>query len=350
MARHTPQKVPSKTRDDSQKAGTISPYRAVLLLILAAISSTVSQVSLSPSHGSIPAALYHSTLVLATVFIVLSVDFLSTSISSKQLSTRAQFIPIIVSWDSVIHLLLTPTARSLGPAGSALLIECLAYVPMLALVLSISWRGFRVLVPDSTHAPSTVPLLLTGVLFMSFEVLVARTLPGYIGLNEVLTRPFLSLVVAGVTAILLPSRLLLFAALPIFHTLTLNPHTPFESINARLNSTLSTEGFSLLARRESLTGYLSVLENHVEGFRVMRCDHSLLGGEWVPGVGRWPGGKGSDGLRGVVGEPVYSVFIMLEAIRLVRSGDGKEDVQNEEGRIGELPPSVPDRDAKALVM
>ena len=82
----------------------------------------------------------------------------------------------------------------------------------------------------------------------------------------------------------------------------------------------------------------------------MRCDHSLLGGEWVPGVGKWPGGKGNEGGRGVVGEPVYSVFIMLEAVRLVRPGNSKEEAQDEDNRTRNSTPMVPDQNAKALVM
>jgi hypothetical protein len=37
----------------------------------------------------------------------------------------------------------------------------------------------------------------------------------------------------------------------------------------------------------------------------MRCDHSLLGGQWVHVNGRR------------VSEPIYGVFVMLEAVRLV---------------------------------
>ena len=44
----------------------------------------------------------------------------------------------------------------------------------------------------------------------------------------------------------------------------------------------------------------------------MRCDHSILGGIWTelpPGVEQ----------SAVVKEPIYSVFTMLEAVRLVES-------------------------------
>jgi len=61
-----------------------------------------------------------------------------------------------------------------------------------------------------------------------------------------------------------------------------------------------------------MTGYISVLENLNEHYRVLRCDHALLGGEW----------KSTDELRsqGSAGtEPVYAVFQMLEAVRLIET-------------------------------
>jgi hypothetical protein len=55
----------------------------------------------------------------------------------------------------------------------------------------------------------------------------------------------------------------------------------------------------------------------------MRCDHSLLGGEWLSRSDR----------NSILAEPIYGVFVMLEAVRLV-----------------EVKKSVPDSEAKALVM
>jgi len=82
------------------------------------------------------------------------------------------------------------------------------------------------------------------------------------------------------------------------------------------------DDWNLLARTESLTGYISIIESRQQGFRVMRCDHSLLGGEWL-----------ARSERNILAEPIYGVFVMLEAVRLV-----------------EVKTSVPDSEAKALVM
>jgi hypothetical protein len=84
---------------------------------------------------------------------------------------------------------------------------------------------------------------------------------------------------------------------------------------------MMTDGWLFIERRESVTGYISVVQSIQQGFRVMRCDHSLLGGEWI------------DHRGGPVSEPIYGVFAMLEAVRLA-----------------ETQAPVADEDAAALVM
>jgi hypothetical protein len=94
-----------------------------------------------------------------------------------------------------------------------------------------------------------------------------------------------------------------------------NVHGPLQRTTDVLNNTLSLYNYTLLERRESITGYISVLENTNDEFRVMRCDHSLLGGEWMmPALkGRNPRAK----------DPVFAIFTMLEAVRLVEPGPGR---------------------------
>jgi hypothetical protein len=58
----------------------------------------------------------------------------------------------------------------------------------------------------------------------------------------------------------------------------------------------------------------------------MRCDHSLLGGQWT---------KLPSGYRPEVEDPIYAIFAMLEAVRLVEPDHGVSRV---------------DADSKALVM
>lgn len=129
------------------------------------------------------------------------------------------------------------------------------------------------------------------------------------------------LLVSLVLMSLLPTRWLTWALIPTLHTILWNPHSTISLPTQRLNNLLVQQNFFLVARQESLTGYLSVLENVQHGYRLMRCDHSILGGNWIAGVGSWPGGENSSIEVGRLAEPVYAAFVMLEAIRLVRDQD-----------------------------
>ena len=52
------------------------------------------------------------------------------------------------------------------------------------------------------------------------------------------------------------------------------------------------------------------MESKEAGFRALRCGHSLLGGEWLPRPGRH---QKLEELQ----EPIFTIFILLEAVRLV---------------------------------
>ena len=119
-------------------------------------------------------------------------------------------------------------------------------------------------------------------------------------------------------------RLAFFGILPLLHLTYINPHIPLKYNTAALNATLQTGGFSLVARQESLTGYISVLDNVKDGFRVMRCDHSLLGGEWI---------NKPEGHPAVLNEPIYAIFLMLEAVRLVETESAKSTTDNDKNAL-----------------
>eukprot|EP01137_Pigoraptor_chileana_P021011 Opistho-2@84175 len=76
-----------------------------------------------------------------------------------------------------------------------------------------------------------------------------------------------------------------------------SPNTPPE--------TIAGKRFTVLARMESTTGLVSVVEDNLLKMRVMRCGRSILGGVH----------KG----EGIVGESVFSAFHIQEAVRLVRT-------------------------------
>jgi hypothetical protein len=100
------------------------------------------------------------------------------------------------------------------------------------------------------------------------------------------------------------------------HTLWANPHHISDHGFQLANSTLyGAENYTILARQESLTGYVSVLENNADNaFRLLRCDHSLLGGEWLVTPEAYRKGQRRP-------ESIFAVFVLLEAIRLVKPVD-----------------------------
>jgi hypothetical protein len=103
-----------------------------------------------------------------------------------------------------------------------------------------------------------------------------------------------------------------FAVPALLHTMQQNPHHYSPSTNRILNETLREYQYRILDRRDSVTGYISVLENYKDGFRVLRCDHSLLGGEWLITPDRTAKGQ-------TVKESIYGVFNMLESLRLIKT-------------------------------
>jgi hypothetical protein len=156
-------------------------------------------------------------------------------------------------------------------------------------------------------------LLVTSSLSAVLRQWFSLTVPRYMGVNILFSRVGLQFIISALYAISMPSRYLLLAVPSLLFTALFNVHAPLSHNTALLNATLQQqENYVLLDRRESLTGYISVLESTDSHYKVMRCDHSLLGGEWT-----WPQ---SEGAR--VAEPIYVVFTMLEAVRLVLQDDG----------------------------
>lgn len=72
-----------------------------------------------------------------------------------------------------------------------------------------------------------------------------------------------------------------------------------------MNTLTKLEGFTVVERAEGSLGYVSVVESVEKRIRILRCDHSILGGEWISAA------------PSIVVDPIYAVFVMLEAVRLV---------------------------------
>ena len=302
--------------------------KAVGLLMLAAISSSVSQFTLSPIYGSIPPSIHHQRMMMAAVLLAWTAR---TTLRSHAPKSTLHYIPVLAFSIPTLQFLLFRYSGQLGAVYGPVATELLTCFPLIFLsvyfaanlldTIDLSRYGERV----GNAGPGIASYAVFSVTQKLSMYLIGRNA----GSSLMFTRSGLQFMVATFYALVLPSKFLVIAVLPLLHSASLNVHVPLERTTLALNATLQMHKYSLVARQESLTGYISVLDNVKDGFRVMRCDHSLLGGEWsLPPKGRTP----------TVKEPIYAVFAMLEAVRLVKTESAKNK------------PDVPDDQRNALVM
>lgn len=283
--------------------------KASSLLVLAGAYSPISQLTLSPVYGSIPSSLYHHYV---TAFTFLLAWALKIRIRGHVRRHWINLLPVLASAIPIIQFYIFQFSRQLGPIYGPLVTELLTYCPLvLASVMSAADLCDHLhLGQYGHHASYAGPGLLIYVIFSVSERVISSLVEQSIGSSLVFTRSGLQVLVTASYAIVLPSKFVLLATPSLLHTLCLNFHSPLPQPTGLLENTLRNHHFSLVDRQESLTGYLSVLDNLKDGFRVMRCDHSLLGGIWDP-----QSKISSLALK----EPVYSIFVTLEAVRLVVS-------------------------------
>ncbi|KAI1004013.1 hypothetical protein K3495_g4194 [Podosphaera aphanis] len=293
------------------------------LYVLAATSANVSLLNLSPVYGGLPSTVWHSKIIWVSCFAGWSMNLFM----QRQLPVKPrQTLPLIAAYIPVAQFFLFKISGSLGIVYGPLIIESLTLFPLLIGSISVAanildnldlkWRIIPLWLSDS------LPGILSISVFKTLEFITAREIQKSIGSSFFQTRLGLQMILAGAYSIFAPSKLLLYILPAILHTAFFNTHVPSPYATSSLKSTLNQSGWSLLERQESSTGYISVIESHQQKFRLMRCDHSVLGGEWL--LSAKPGG---------LAEPIYGIFVMLEAVRLV-------DVKD----------PVPDAEATALVI
>ncbi|WAO85725.1 Hypothetical protein NCS54_00297300 [Fusarium falciforme] len=294
--------------------------QTAFILGLLGVASSVSQLNLSPVYGSIPSAVTHAPIIMAGCFVGWAGNLFLRNVLPLP---TAQLLPIIALNVPAIQYLAGGFSDRLGCWWGPLVTEALTLFPLA--VFSAACVADQLEDANLSMLPGFVAEAAPGIgswaFFRLAERIANEKLQGLIGSAFWFTRVGLELVLAGIYAVFSPSKYLVLAIPALLHTAVLNTHVMTPMATASLNSTLAAQNWTLLERKESLTGYISILENLGQGFRVMRCDHSLLGGEWV----RIQGQK--------VSEPIYGVFVMLEAVRLIQR---------------ETP--LPDAEAKALVV
>lgn len=293
-----------------------------VLLTLAAMYSNVSQLNLSPVYGSIPASIYHQKGVMAACFLGWSSNLFIRRLSPVR---PLHLLPVIAAYIPMLQFFLFQYSGYFGGKWGPVIIEGLTFLPLLLLSVSCTATILGDLELTNGRYPwvsDALPGVSSFVFYKGMEYLSGKAIQGTIGSTFYHTRLGLQILLSALYTVLAPSQLLILALPAVLHTTFYNTHVPSTSMTTYLNNTMAITGWSLLERKESLTGYLSIIESKDKGFRIMRCDHSLLGGEWLPSITQ----TGHT-------EPIYGIFVMLEAVRLVK-----------------VPNPVPDNKAKALVM
>ena len=322
------QALASKAREETWSKWAIEQASILLqagtLLALAAVYSNVSQLALSPVYGSIPSSIWHSKGVMSACFLGWSSNlFIKRYLPVKK---PAQLLPLVAAYLPVLQFFLFKFSGVLGAHYGPVITEALTFFPLLLLSVSCTATALEGLELNTTGRMTWLSDAMPGVgSFMFYKIMeyISNTqIQDMIGQTFFQTRLGLQILLAGLYSIFAPSRLLLFAIPAMLHTALFNVHVPYSYTTGSLNTTISQSGWALIDRQESLTGYISVIESSERGYKVMRCDHSLLGGEWLASTKNQR-----------LAEPIYGVFVMLEAVRLV-----------------EIPKPILDREASALVM
>ncbi|CUS07387.1 unnamed protein product [Tuber aestivum] len=275
-------------------------FKAVVLLSTASIMSYASQIALAPVYGGIPTSLYHSKIsafVFAAAWVAKYLPF--------KLPFRARnLLPVLSLYVPAAQRTLARHSDSWGPFWGPIITEGVTFYPLLFLTVysTAHLANFGNLAADGIVAG------VFAACFWNIRSLVSKHLVNRIGSSWILTRCGLPNLAGGIYALVSPSLLFLTAIPAILHTSMYNSMcTP----TAGLNETLAASNYTLLARQESNTGYISVLQHNHQNFRVLRCDHSLLGGVWESPP------PGFEYVSQGVKEPIYAIFVMLEAVRLV---------------------------------
>jgi hypothetical protein len=294
---------------------------AFILVTLAAVFCTTSQLHLAPIYGALPAAAWHKELTQVVITMINAIPamdlpsyvwtavpiFVLGRLPFQNALSRISFIGHSVDYGPLVIEALT-----LAPLLLSLM--CKARNELLQIWTLGSSRGATYIASIMVGLVTLFMREVTGMLSSGFhiEIFAGSSLPVTRAMIEIIA------VIAAIftmTSVKIERRALKRLIVAVFVLVIATQHlrnlpTPFTT--SLVNSRLAPHGWKILARGESVTGYISVLESIGMQYRLMRCDHSLLGGEWLLTDER----KRKEGWT--VNEPVFGVFQMLEAVRLVQ--------------------------------
>lgn len=290
--------VPESGRSKLRVLTDIRTQRAIQLVLLACLHAAVSQLNLSPVYGAVPAGLYHRYGLTASFLLAyLLRGYLPPWIG--------QAITPFCFWIPLIQFFLFRLSATLGNPLGPIMTECLTCFPVVTLSVYMSMEFLEE--ATAVQLGDTFPSMGLFVLFTISQRVCKALVAAITGPGFLRSRIGLQLTIASLYGMVLPKNIVWPSLPAVAFTMVANPHCSLSRTTEVLNNTLALHGYTLLEREESVTGYISVLDDNQRGLRVMRCDHSLLGGEWkMPATSRRR-----------VGEPIYAIFTMLEAVRLV---------------------------------
>ncbi|KAG8625313.1 hypothetical protein KVT40_007064 [Elsinoe batatas] len=317
--RQTPSSKPKKAESTPAKPTAATPpeddtFSAIILsfyyVYFTALHGALSQLMLGPVYGSIIAADQHKRILSSGLLFgfMLKPTFPQVKIPRLKL-----YLPLVPFYIPLLQKQLFKYSASLGPTLGPLVTEMISLFPFVFLSALCAAEELSVLkvFKDKPYF-YLIPAVGAYIAVTSSETIITGYLVDLPKYSDFLTRVWLYL---GTSALGLVQSTpqIAFTALPaIWYNMQYNPQLQWQKTTQGLSSDLEVIGWKLLDRKESVTGYVSVLENSNPAFRVLRCDHSLLGGEWIL----------NDQMRseGVTGtEPIYAVFEILEAVRLVET-------------------------------
>lgn len=294
--------------------------KSLVLVALVAVYANVSELTLSPVYGSIPVSLWHNWTVIAALFVGWSCNLHLGRLVPMKLS---HLLPVIAFYIPMAQFYLFKISAVLTAYQGPFITEVLTIVPLI--IFSVACTANYLEGADLSALPGFIRDAAPGITSYGYYKLVetvsAKLMGQHIGRSVFCTRIMLETILAGFYALFAPSKYLVLVLPALLHTAFFNTHVMTPMASQSLNSTLMANQWTLIDRKESLTGYISVADSLENGYRVLRADHSLLGGEWTRFKAK------------IVAEPIYGVFTMLESVRLVET----------------LEPIV-DSEAKALVM
>jgi hypothetical protein len=312
-------------------AEQVPPTLGVLAILC--VLSYISQVILHPVYGSVGTELHHWNSVF-TISTATSLLTLLGFLGLDRLPSRNwRTVGVVVLMAPVTMPALFRFSGQWGPEWGPIITQAVLTWPCVMLLSHDTAR--RVMYVAGKHEirhSLSLPIFLTlsisiplTVIMTTIEqqVLVPFVTP-YIG---IMWSRFSVLLYLGASILVcdLPKRtrnrlIVVAIVIPyVFFVLQL-PHVK-TGVNTALLSRLPAE-YTYLARQESLTGMITVVENADTGFRVLKCDHSLLGGLWT-GIKRKE--LIEEGITEALehrsvneAESVYTAFLVQEAIRLVQ--------------------------------